>query len=101
VLCAERVVGNELIALLLADDFLTYSGNGIMSDLIGGYEKTGKSQLSVMKINGPYISKYCVIVTDNKKGLVKVIIENQILKVHHQIWEVLVDMSLHLLFLIY
>jgi len=38
-------------ALLLADDFLTYSGNRITSDLISGYEKTGKSQLSVMKVD--------------------------------------------------
>jgi UTP--glucose-1-phosphate uridylyltransferase len=75
VLCAERVVGNEPFALLLADDFLTYSGNGITSDLISGYEKTFKSQLSVMKVNGPDISKYGVIVTDNKTGLVKGIIE--------------------------
>ena len=75
VLCAERVVGNEPFALLLADDFLTYSGNGIMSDLISGYEKTGKSQLSVMKVNGPDISKYGVIVPDNKTGLAKGIIE--------------------------
>ena len=75
VLCAERVVGNEPFALLLADDFLTYSGNGITSDLISGYEKTCKSQLSVMKVNGPDISKYGVIITDNKTGLVKGIIE--------------------------
>lgn len=75
VLCAERVVGNEPFALLLADDFLTYSGNGIMSDLISGYEKTGKSQLSVMKVNGPDISKYGVIVPDNQTGLAKGIIE--------------------------
>ena len=75
VLCAERVVGNEPFALLLADDFLTYSGNGITSDLIVGYEKTGKSQLSVMKVNGPDISKYGVIVTNNKTGLVSGLIE--------------------------
>ena len=75
VLCAERVVGNEPFALLLADDFLTYSGNGITSDLIRGYEKTCKSQLSIMKVNGPDISKYGVIVTDKKTGLVKGIIE--------------------------
>jgi UTP--glucose-1-phosphate uridylyltransferase len=75
VLCAERVVGNEPFALLLADDFLTYSGKGITSNLISGYKKTGKSQLSVMKVNGPDISKYGVIVTDNKTGLVKGIIE--------------------------
>jgi len=75
VLCAERVVGNEPFALLLADDFLTYSGNGITSDLIIGYEKTGKSQLSVMKVDGPDISKYGVIVPNNKTGLVTGLIE--------------------------
>ena len=75
VLCAERVVGNEPFALLLADDFLTYSGNGITSDLITGFKKTGKSQLSVMKVDGPDISKYGVIVPNNKTGLVSGLIE--------------------------
>jgi UTP--glucose-1-phosphate uridylyltransferase len=75
VLCAERVVGNEPFALLLADDFLTYSGKGITSDLISGYEKTGKSQLSIMKVDGPDISKYGVIVPNNKPGLVTGLIE--------------------------
>jgi UTP--glucose-1-phosphate uridylyltransferase len=75
VLCAERVVGNEPFALLLADDFLTYSGNGITSDLIGRYEKTLKSQLSIMKVSGPDISKYGVIIPDNKTGSIKGIIE--------------------------
>ncbi|MDC0983396.1 UTP--glucose-1-phosphate uridylyltransferase GalU [Amylibacter sp.] len=75
VLCAERVVGNEPFALLLADDFLTYSSNGIMSDLISGYKKTGKSQLSVMQVDGPDISKYGVIVPNNKTGMVAGLIE--------------------------
>ena len=75
VLCAERVVGNEPFALLLADDFLTYSGKGITSDLIDGYEKTGKTQLSVMEVIGPDISKYGVIVSNNKTGLVEGLIE--------------------------
>jgi len=75
VLCAERVVGNEPFALLLADDFLTYRGAGITSDLISGYKKTGKSQLSVMKVNGPDISKYGVIVPNNKTGIVTGLIE--------------------------
>jgi len=74
VLCAERVVGNEPFALLLADDFLTYNGHGITSDLISGYEKTGKTQLCVMKVDGPEISKYGVIVP-NKIGTVKGLIE--------------------------
>ena len=75
VLCAERVVGNEPFALLLADDFLTYSGKGITSDLIEGFEKSGKIQLSVMEVDGPDISKYGVIRSDSKTGLVSGLIE--------------------------
>jgi UTP--glucose-1-phosphate uridylyltransferase len=81
VLCAERVVGNEPFALLLADDFLTYSGNGITSDLIRGYEKTGKTQLSVMKVDGPDISKYGVIVSNNKTGSVTGLVEKPDFKI--------------------
>ena len=62
VLCAERAVGSDPFAVLLADDFITYEGNGIISDLVSGFEKSGKSQLSVMKIDGPDISKYGVVV---------------------------------------
>jgi UTP--glucose-1-phosphate uridylyltransferase len=75
VLCAERVVGNEPFALLLADDFLTDDGIGVTSDLIEGFKKTGKTQLSVMKVNGPDISKYGVILPDGKTGSVSGIIE--------------------------
>ena len=75
VLCAERVVGDEPFALLLADDFLTYNGNCIISDLIAGYEKSAKSQLSVMKVDGPDISQYGVIVPSNETGLVAGLIE--------------------------
>ena len=75
VLCAERVVGNEPFALLLADDFITYSGKGITTDLIEKFKKSGKSQLSVMEVDGPDISKYGVIVPNNETGLVAGIIE--------------------------
>ena len=75
VLCAERVVVNDPFALLLADDFITYNGKGVTSDLISGYEKTGKSQLSVMKVDGPDISKYGVIVLNKKTSLTEGIIE--------------------------
>jgi UTP--glucose-1-phosphate uridylyltransferase len=80
VLCAERVVGNEPFALLLADDFLTYKSKGITSDLINGYKKTGKTQLSVMKVDGPDISKYGVIVPNNKTGIVTGLIEKPVFK---------------------
>ena len=36
--------------------------SGVTSDLIRAYELSGKSQLSVMKVDGPDISKYGVIV---------------------------------------
>ena len=75
VLCAERVVGNEPFALLLADDFLTYKGNGITSDLIVGFEKTGKTQLCAMQVNGPEISKYGVLALGNESDLVTGLIE--------------------------
>jgi len=75
VLCAERVVGNEPFALLLADDFITSNGKGTTFDLIEGFEKSGKSQLSVMKVEGPDISKYGVIILNNKTGLAKGLIE--------------------------
>ena len=52
ILCAERAIGNESFAVLLADDFLTYSGAGVTADLIGAYEKFGKTQLSVMQVDG-------------------------------------------------
>jgi UTP--glucose-1-phosphate uridylyltransferase len=75
VLCAERVVGNEPFALLLADDFLMSDGCGITSDLIKGYEKTGKTQLSVMTVNGPEISKYGVVMPNKKTSSVAGLIE--------------------------
>ena len=75
ILCAERVVGDEPFAVLLADDFLTYDGDSNMSDLVSGYEKTGKTQLSVMKVDGPDISKYGVIIPHEKTGAVLGLIE--------------------------
>lgn len=75
VLCAERAVGSDPFAVLLADDFITYEGNGIISDLVSGFEKSGKSQLSVMKVDGPDISKYGVVVPNNRSDLVAGLIE--------------------------
>tara|TARA_B100000767_G_C19755745_1_gene532880 strand:- start:1208 stop:2032 length:825 start_codon:yes stop_codon:yes gene_type:complete len=68
ILCAERAVGDEPFAVLLADDFLTYDGAGVTSDLIGAFEKTGKTQLSVMQVDGPDISKYGVVKVDKNNG---------------------------------
>ena len=75
VLCAERVVGDDPFAVLLADDFLTYEGDGIVSDLVSAYEHSGKTQLSVMKVNGPDISKYGVVVPNGGSGCVAGLVE--------------------------
>ena len=75
VLCAERVVGNDAFAVLLADDFLTYKGVGVTADLVEGFVMSGKSQLSVMEVSGQDISQYGVIVPDKKPGCVVGLIE--------------------------
>ena len=64
VLCAERAVGGDPFAVLLADDFLTDYEPGMTSDLVQAFASSGKSQLSVMVVEGPDISKYGVIVPD-------------------------------------
>ena len=66
VLCAERAVGSDPFAVLLADDFLTDYTPGVTKDLVRAFEKTGKSQLSVIEVDGPDISKYGVVVPDEK-----------------------------------
>ena len=65
VLCAERAVGNNAFAVLLADDFLTDYYPGATADLVKAYEVSGKSQLSVMEVDGPDISRYGVVVPDH------------------------------------
>ena len=75
VLCAERVVGGDPFAVLLADDFLTFDGAGITRDLVSGFNGTGKTQLSVMEVSGPDISKYGVIVPGAKPGSVAGLVE--------------------------
>ena len=47
---AERAIGGEPFAVLLADDFITDSKTGVTRTLIKNFEKTMKSQLSVMSV---------------------------------------------------
>ena len=75
VLCAERVVGSDPFAVLLADDFLIYDCNGITSNLVEAYGKSGKTQLSVMEVDGPDISKYGVVAPSKVPGGVAGLIE--------------------------
>ena len=75
VLCAERAVGNDPFAVLLADDFLTYEGSGVTADLARAFATSGKTQLSVMEVNGPDISKYGVVVPNGAPGSVAGLVE--------------------------
>ena len=70
VLCAERAVGGDAFAVLLADDFLTDYAPGVTADLAQAFASSGKSQLSVIEVDGPDISKYGVVVPDwSGKGI--------------------------------
>jgi UTP--glucose-1-phosphate uridylyltransferase len=75
VLCARRVVGKEPFAVLLADDFISYESDGVISHLLNAFERSGKSQLSAMAINGPEISQYGVLEMDKPLEKVTGIIE--------------------------
>ena len=61
----ERAVGNEPFAVLLADDFLISENNDCTQQLLNGFLETGKSQISVMPVNGPDITKYGVLKFDS------------------------------------
>ncbi len=61
VACAERALSGDPFVVLLADDFIRTDGTGVTSDLIAAFDQTEKSQLSVMEINGPELSKFGVV----------------------------------------
>lgn len=75
VLCAERVVGDEPFAVILADDFLTFDGDGVTSDLVRAFKSSGRMQLSVMEVEGQELSKYGVIVPGKVAGSVAGLVE--------------------------
>ena len=62
VLCAERAVGHEPFAVLLADDFLTHDGPGTTRQLVSAYEASGRAQLSAMEIPRSDAGKYGMII---------------------------------------
>ena len=80
VLCAERAVGGEPFVVLLADDFLTYDECGVTADLVKAYEKSGCTQLSVMEVNGPDISKYGVVIPGDGGASVAGLVEKPTLE---------------------
>ena len=75
ILCAERVIGSDPFAVLLADDFLTEYPKGVTADLVNAFQESGKSQLSVMKIESSKISKYGVVDINKSSGFIQGIVE--------------------------
>ena len=79
ILCAERVVGDEPFAVLLADDFLMQKSasakSNVTNDLKNAHETSGQTQLSVMRVAGADISKYGVIVQGDTQGAVAGLVE--------------------------
>ena len=76
VLCAEHVVGNDLFGDLLAANFVTYDDVGVTANLVNAFEVFGKTQLSVMEVDGLNISKYGVVSPGGEPELVTGLIEN-------------------------
>ena len=72
---AERVVGGDPFAVLLADDFLTDYVPGVITDLAQAFASSGKSQLSVMEVDGPDISKYGVVVPNGSSAGIAGLVE--------------------------
>ena len=75
ILCAERAVGNEPFAVLLADDFLTHYEPYVTKDLVTKFNITGKSQISVMEVNDPSISSYGVVIPGTEKNTIAGLVE--------------------------
>ena len=75
VLCAERVIGDDSFAVLLADDLLISKGKGTTSDLVEAHIESGKSQLAVMEVNGAEISNYGVVKVGQKADTVVGLVE--------------------------
>ena len=80
ILCAERAVGNEPFAVLLADDFLTDYYPGVTFDLLSSYQKSGNSQISVMEVKNSEVSKYGIVVKSNNNFGISGLVEKPSIK---------------------
>ena len=75
VLCAERVVGGDPFAVLLADDFLTDYEPGVTADLAQAFASSGKSQLSVMEVDWHDTSKYGIVIPNDRDPCIVGLVE--------------------------
>ena len=63
VLCAERLVGNEPFAVLLADDLMTGmpDGPGVLSQMVEAFAKMGRSMLAVQEVPADQVRRYGIV----------------------------------------
>ena len=63
VLCAERLVGNEPFAVLLADDLMTgvAGGPGVLRQMVTAFEKMGRSMLAVQEVPADQVRRYGIV----------------------------------------
>ncbi len=63
VLCAERLVGAEPFAVLLADDLMTGlpGGPGVLSQMVSAFEKMGRSMLAVQEVPLDQVRRYGIV----------------------------------------
>lgn len=73
VLQAQKIIGDEPFAVLLADDYLP-QGRATAA-LIERYQATGRSQIAVTEITGPEISEYGVVIPGDAATAVAGLIE--------------------------
>lgn len=85
VLCAERAVAGAPFAVLLADDFLMGYKPGVTADLVHAFHVSGKTQLSVMEVDGPDITKYRDVLPNNSGDGIAGLVEKQEFEDAHQI----------------
>ena len=86
VLCAQRAVDGDPCAVLLANHFLTDYEPVVAVDLAEAFESFGKSQLSLMELDGPDIPKYGAVVLNGSVAGVAGLVENPDATMHPQIW---------------
>ena len=76
VLCAERAVGSEPFAVLLADDFLIHDGPpDTTRQLVSAYQASGRVQLSTMEVPREDAGKYGMIIPGEAPNSVAGLIE--------------------------
>ena len=63
VLCAERLVGNEPFAVLLADDLMTGppDGPGVLTQMVTAFDKMGRSMLAVQEVPLDHVRRYGIV----------------------------------------